>query len=73
MILESAYTAELCGDTAQDAVMGCELCKRRVEQSCISEYRLCDDCFRVWEIAYPAGFRHGVEKTLRIMAEKGAI
>ena len=44
--------------------MGCELCGRRVESSHISDYTLCDDCWRVWEIAFPMGFQLGRECTL---------
>lgn len=42
----------------------CPFCGRRVEQSHISDYTLCDDCFRVWEIAFPMGFQLGRECTL---------
>lgn len=69
MILESADTAFFFEDSGQDAIMGCELCGRRVERSHISDYTLCDDCYRVWEIAFPMGFQLGREHTLRELKE----
>lgn len=69
MILESTETARIFGNSGQDAIMGCELCGRRVERSHISDYTLCDDCYRVWEIAFPMGFRLGRERTLRELRE----
>lgn len=68
MILESAET-ERFRDSGQDAIMGCELCGRRVDWSHISEYTLCDDCYRVWEIAFPMGFQLGRERTLSELKE----
>lgn len=63
MILESADTAFFFGHSGQDAVMGCELCGRRIETSharMVDDRELCHRCTRAYNIGFIDGKWAGI-------------
>lgn len=68
MILESGDTALFYGHGTQDAVMGCEICGRRIETShtrMVEDMKLCHECTR----AYTIGFIDGKWAGIRMAKE----
>ena len=58
MILESADTAFLFGDSGQNVIMGCDNCGRRIERAhpCMNgDVELCRECSRAWALGYLEG------------------
>lgn len=74
MILGSDDTAFVHGHGTQDAVMGCDLCDRRIGTSAENRtdgMELCYECAHAYNLGFIDGRRAGVRRLLDGMQSSG--